>query len=509
MADFTPVGDKIIPVKGMSLSEIVGAANGINTYKQGKISLSLEEQKQKERKNVQQFLSNPENFQTEGRIDIDKLNSELPKIAPITAPDWIGKFTTLGRAQTDAIEAKQNLTQEQKGLIGQTFGILGRIGIPDKKTALTAFDLLKKQNPGNKDFDKLIDAYKTTWNELPEDTNFSQLAIAGANTLLKPDQQQAAFAPTAGTLNTGAAQYQTFTQPSIAGEPPRMGISNAPLANNQLPPNAREIPTGGYDVNNNPIVNSYDVNGKFIGQRAGTGTPSPSQLPGGGSDTNPVTPVNRLRPTETPETLKQANDIRTTASTSAAQVPIQTFNNNQIIKLADEAITGKGAGTLSNLTGGYAALNGLGIGGGNATALNQLGDYMAKQQVSLAQSAGIAGSDAGRALAAETVGSTEWTPKAIKKTARVNRALSTATQLFSQGVQKAVEKTNDPISARDFQNKWASTVDINAIRLMDAINNNDQGAIKEVVSQVGGPKSDGYKKLKNNIDQINKLTSGK
>lgn len=502
MADFTPVGDKIIPVKGMSLSEIVGAANGINTYKQGKISLSLEEQKQKERKNVQQFLSNPENFQTEGRIDIDKLNSELPKIAPITAPDWIGKFTTLGRAQTDAIEAKQNLTQEQKGLIGQTFGILGRIGIPDKKTALTAFDLLKKQNPGNKDFDKLIDAYKTTWNELPEDTNFSQLAIAGANTLLKPDQQQAAFAPTAGTLNTGAAQYQTFTQPSIAGEPPRMGISNAPLANNQLPPNAREVDTGRTDLNNNPIINVFDANGQLIGTRAGTGTPLPSQLPSGGVGTNPVTPVNRLPPGQTEKTLDAANESLKKSRDQALNIPNQIFNYNKIIDLSDKAFTGNGAKLLADVGATY----GLQWTSDNASNLKELGHYMSLQAKELAND--IGSTDASRALASDVSGSTDWTPQAIKNTARVNRALATQKLLFQQGAQAAYDKTQDIFSVTKFQNKWPSTVDINAIRLYDAQKNKDKEGFQQIVDQLGGKNSDGYKNVMENAKKIQKMLKG-
>ena len=65
-----------------------------------------------------------------------------------------------------------------------------------------------------------------------------------------------------------------------------------------------------------------------------------------------TTPVARMRPGETPQTLTQANEIRTNASNMAAQVPIQTFNNNQIIKLADDVATGRGANFVGALSGG-------------------------------------------------------------------------------------------------------------------------------------------------------------
>jgi hypothetical protein len=294
------------------------------------------------------------------------------------------------------------------------------------------------------------------------------------------------------------------------------------------------------DVNNNPIVNVFDANGRFVGQRAGTGTPGAGELPGaqmprpvstmpgapggpapgvqvGGPIAQPnvqgqpmppagvTTPVARLRPGETPQTAQAANDIRLNSMNAAQQVPLQTFNNNQIIKLADDVITGKGANFIGALTGGYA---GLPFTSDNATNLNQLGHYMALQTASLANSSGLGGTDAARGIAGEISGTTSWTAPAIKQTARVNRALSTATDLFNQGVQNSFGKSNDPFAARDFQNKWSQTVDINAVRLFDAIKNNDKEAIREVVKAAGGPNTPGYKRLTDNIGRMQQLIKG-
>jgi hypothetical protein len=229
--------------------------------------------------------------------------------------------------------------------------------------------------------------------------------------------------------------------------------------------------------------------------------PAPAMAAPGGPQ-----PVARLRPGETPETYKAAQNIRMASADAAAQVPMQTFNSNQIIKLADDVLTGKGAGMLANLTGGYAALPWT---ADNATNLNQLGHYMALQTASLAQSSGLGGTDAARGIAGQIAGTTDWTAPAIKQTARVNRALSTGTELFNRGVQNAFTASKgDAFSARDFQNKWSQTVDVNALRLYDAIRNNDKQGIQEIVSQVGGPKSTGYTNLKSKIAEMQRLVGG-
>ena len=578
MADLsvTPVATQIKPMPTMSLGEMVNLARGAQAYQQaeqvnpelaqqarqatqtGAISLSLEQQKERERQSITEFLKNPANFQTDGRVDINKLNEQIPRIAPLTGSDWMQKYTTLGQAQTQAIQAAQGLTQTQREMIASRLALLGRLNVNDKRAYMTELDLLVKENPNNPDLSKLVDSYKTTLDTVPEGANLPSLAISGANSLLNVQTQQQLFAPQAGTISSGAATFPTTTTPSAAGGAPSIQVGTAPLVTAQLPPTSREVFSGQYDQNNQPIVNVYSAEGRFLGQRSAGETPGAGQLPGAAMPTptgaptggmvpsgaptggfqlvappmssnvqgRPLppqgqpqpgysapplpgtTPVARIRPGETPQTVAEGNQIRSVAANAAAQVPNQTFNNNEIIKLADEALTGRGAGTLANLTGGYAVFNAVGLGGGNATALNQLGHYMSLQTASLAQSSGLAGTDAARNIAAESTGTINWTPQAIQKTARVNRAMSTATDLFNQGVQNEFNRTKDPLSARDFQNKWSQTADINAIRLFDAMRNNDKDAIREVVTAAGGPNSPGYKRLVDNIGAMQKLIKG-
>ena len=541
--NITPVATQLKPPQTMSLADMINVGRG-------GIALKKEKQADTERVGLQDFFSNPENFQTDGNIDMSKVNAAIPKIAPLTGRDVLKNVADLSTAQTQANKAKQNLTQEQKGLVGQTFNILGKAGVNNKDTYLKALDDLVATNPDNKDLGRLADSYKTIWNKMPEGTNFAQLAISGAQTLMPITSQETQFGPQPGTLNTGAQILPTVTRPSVAGQAPSIQVGQTPLATNQLAPSARYVPTGRVDMNNNPTALAYGPNGEMLGEVVIPAGANPAMQPGGAAanqmptgvqgggvmpqnniqapvQTQPVAPPAavqnqplpaaaapanapvRMPAGENAATLEVAQNLRTTVRNAAAQAPVQQFNNNQIIKLADDVITGRGANFIGSLTGGYA---GLPFTSDNATNLNQLGHYMAMQTASLSQSSGLGGTDAGRAIAGQISGTTEWTAPAIKQTARVNRALTTGTELFNQGVENNFNRTKNPFSATEFQQRWTQTLGadgINAIRLYDAMRNSDKEAIREVVTQAGGPNSPGYKNLVRKIGDMQKLVGSK
>ena len=522
------------------------AADLINIGRTG-IALQKENQANTERVATQEFFSNPENFQTDGNIDMSKVNAAIPKLAPLTGRDIMKNMADLSTAQTQANKAKMGLTQDQKALVGQTFNILGKAGVNNKDTYLKALDDLVATNPDNKDLGRLADSYKTIWNKMPEGTNWSQLAVTGAQTLLPVSTQETNYNPQPGTLNTGAQILPTNTRPSVAGQAPSIQVGQTPLATNQLGPGSRYVATGRVDMNNNPTALAYGPNGEMLGEVVIPAGANAAQQPGGaaanampgqtGVQGGGVLPQNNIQapgapmprpavtaqpamPTNAPArmpagenatTLEAATNLRLNTRQIAQQVPVQQFNSNQIIKLADDVISGKGSSTIANLTGGYAGLNGLGIGGDNATNLQQLGHYMALQTQALSAGTGLANTDAGRSIAGQMAGTTEWTPQAIKQTARVNRALSTGTELFAQGVDNAFNRTKNPFAAAEFQQRWSSALGndgINAIRLYDAIRSKDNEAIKEVVTQAGGANSPGYQSLVNKIGQMQKLIGG-
>ena len=562
MADLsvTPVAASVKPPQVTSLADMVNLARGAQAFRQaeemnpmlllqqqnvvtqgqqevkrGAITLGQAEQADKERLAVQNLMAtNPNAIMTNGMFDPAKLNDVIPKLAPYTGSEYITKFSTLGKAQNELMDSSTKLSQGDKAVIAGPLGVLGRSGVADPKVYLGELDYLAKQHEGNPNMLRLIKAQRDIISQLPPGEHVAQGAIRASESLLAPTQQREAFTPQAGTINTGASILPTTVQPSVGGSKPTISVGGTPLAQVQVGPGQRMEATGEKDMNNNPIYQVKDVNGQVIGTVVVPAGVPQSWLPGGGGQPVPapapapapgqakpppaanrtsnvpvvVAPTNapvRLPPGETSDTLTAAQNIRLNANRGAAEVPLQQFNSNQIIKLADDVITGKGAGLLSSLSGGYAAIPWT---SDQATNLNQLGHYMSLQTASLAKTAGLSGTDAANRLAGEMSGTTEWTAPAIKQTARVNRALSTGTELFNMGVENAFKRTNNPFSAREFQNKWAATTDINAIRLYDALKNNDKEAIAEVVRQAGGQNSAGYKALVNKIGQMNALIKG-
>jgi hypothetical protein len=149
------------------------------------IALGVEEQKDLERTNMQTFFADPNNFQTNGRIDLDKINAAVPKIAPLTGEQYISKYTTLGTAQTQAIDAKQKLTKDQRAMIPQRFSVLARAGAQDKNQYINEMMLMKQENPDNPDFQRLLDSYIALWmTEMQSGPDLPGKALAGAATLL-------------------------------------------------------------------------------------------------------------------------------------------------------------------------------------------------------------------------------------------------------------------------------------------------------------------------------------
>jgi len=531
MADFSMNVNYAKP-QTTSLGDMVNMASGIQNYQQAQQlnPLALEKaqienqvlrQKNDERLKLQEFTSNPENWQTNGRIDMDKINKVIPKIAPLTGSDVISSLSGLHKNQTDADKGKQDLTQSERTLIGNVDHSLGLMGINDPKQVVKAYQGLITNNPDNSALQRMVNARIKMLNNAEAGPHITKDLLAESASLLSIPEQRSQFAPKVGLTSTGSELKETITTPmSPTGQAPniRMTGRSEPLT---MAPGSQYVPTGKTDQNNNPTALQYDPSGRLLGEvtiPAGVGgAPQQGAMPqqGGGmpqpqvnAPQAPAMPSNapvRMRPGENADTLQNAQAIRTRAMASAANVPNQQFNSNQIIKIADDVISGKGAGAIANLTGGYAALP---FGGDNATNLQQLGHYMALQTAELSKSSGLSGTDAANQIAGQIAGTTDWTAPAIKQTARVNRALSTATSLFNQGVENEFAKTKDPFSARDFQNKWGQIADVNAIRLYDAMKNNDKDGMKEVVNAVGGPDSTGYKNLLTKIKFMSTLVKG-
>lgn len=230
MADFNiqPVATQIKPMPTMSLGDMLNIARGAQAYQQAQqmnpialqkaqIEIGVQEQANIERKNMQTFFSDPNNFQTDGRMDIDKINAAIPKIAPLTGSDYMKKFSDLSTAQTQALSASQNLTQSQRQMIASGMTVLGRAGVQDPEQYIKMMDDLVQQNPNNPDLKRLTDSYKVFAQNLPKGPQLPDLAIKEAQKLLGVSSLESAFAPTISVTPEG--RTVTTERAPGAGQP--------------------------------------------------------------------------------------------------------------------------------------------------------------------------------------------------------------------------------------------------------------------------------------------------
>ena len=546
MADFGIKPDIALGVKGptvMSLGDMLNVARGAQMYQREQelfplqiqqqrnitrtsdIDLTVAEQKDKERIAVQRFLTDPTNFQTNGRIDINKLNQTIPLMAPLTGREVINNLTTLATAQTQSDEAKTKMTTGMREIVGSRLGVLGRMGVTKRAAYEAELDLLAEQYKDNEQVKSLVSSYKAQLKAVGEDDpSLPQIAIRETQSLLKPTEQETALAPKVSLTSTGGALTPTVTTPSVGGVTPKIEASGKPIPLT-VGPNFLEQPTGRVDAANVPTAYRFSPEGRLLGEfpiteaparggapmggapatAAPTATPTATPTPTAGpvqSQMNQALQLRRIPAGETPETMRNLQDIRSKSNEAAKGVQNQTFNSNEIIKLADQATTGRGAEMLANLSGGYAAIP---FGGDMATNLQQLGHYMSLQTRDLSSASGM-NTDAGRAIAAEASGTKEWTPQAIKATARVNRALALATQMYNNGLEGAIAKSNgDIFAARKYTNDWSNKLDIKALKLYDAFVNQDTEGLAQSARELGGKDSAAYKKAKTKIDELKRM----
>jgi len=472
MADFTPVALGIKPPQGMSLGEMLNFAQNAQQYQQAQQMNPLQLQKAQEEVKQAQFGTS--NAQLENMLK--HTSNTVQGLQSLMGDKDLTADKIKGFASEYVANAKSPETALKQVLMG----------LPEKgsQSELRAF-LAKK-------------------------------LAAAAGTQVQLEKMY----PSASMLNTGNQQLpvqmgnQALTG-ITPGTPQGLGIQS------QLGPSQLMEPTGRTDPAGNPTAYVKDSSGNILGeviipagvqQPQGVGQPRVPQGGGQPQAGNPAASSNApLRmPFENPETVAAARNIQLNANKAASNVQTSQFNNNKIVELADKALVGAAAETLSKLGGGYAIAPWT----SDATQNRQiLGHQLALETATLASGAGL-GTDAARGLAEKMSGTTDWTPEAIKSTARMNRALTTGTDMFNRGVNAAVQAAgNNPIAARDFQNKWGTQEQlVPTLQFVDAMRNakSDPAGAKAVVDSLGGYGSDGYKQMLQRAGKLNELiTKGK
>jgi hypothetical protein len=177
MADFniTPVAGQIKPVQGASLGDMINIARGAQQYQQaaqvnplelqqkqqatrtGEIALSVEEQKDKERINMQRVMTDPSLYSTDGKYDPTKAAKIATQVAPLTGLAYLKDMAnSFGAQETFKTSATGAESSAMDFANKQVNAVAGRLTPLINNPLIIAAE----QNPNFADKDKLTNILK-------------------------------------------------------------------------------------------------------------------------------------------------------------------------------------------------------------------------------------------------------------------------------------------------------------------------------------------------------------
>ena len=344
--------------------------------------------------------------------------------------------------------------------------------------------------------------------------------------LMDEDPKQAIQMIRNGVQQAGSNTEQ-FTQANRAPTPVSTGQGTQFVPTSQYQgAQQNQFVQGQIPIGTKQVAQPGDASGLPPGTEFLVGPQGPQpvgyQVPGGQGGVTPAqmnSPANAQKPLVTglgPSTttnLEAGTVLVNKAREAASLVPTGQFNANQIIKLANKTNVGQGSQIISSLQGQNAFVPS-GSWTGSADNYNQLGHYLAQQTALLAKNPAVGGvlsnTVAGQQLAGQLAGTEQWTEGAIKNTSRVNRALLDAMGMYAKGLKKSQDISNgNPLKAIEYQDKWNNTLDIDAVRLIDAFKNrqDDPEGFEKIVKEFGGADSLKFKKALKQKNDVQDLVS--
>jgi len=424
---------------------------------------------------VQSFFKNPQNWQNDqGEIDVDKINSALPVLAPLTGNEYAAKYNTLAKNNTEAKDAKLSFDQKERNVVASVYSALGYAGVTDPRVYMDKLNNLKTQFPDSRNIHRYADAAISNLqigaqaSQGKPNPSLPKTAIQSANEMLSLTEQQTRFAPSAALTTVGGQTAVTTTTPSTTGNKPVVevaplggGSSNAPT-----PAQTKEQkPTKQL-----PKLIPEDESLKYTPQTSG------------------ITNTNKFQDAA----YERGNEIIKTANaTLQGQANLQ--ENIRKVEKHIQVASGSKAGQLYEKTKQYLLSN---------ADLDTLKKSIAQVQARNAELMGLNRSDAAQQLNEKLSGNENIDPKALQGIMEQVKAESKAAEMFTKGINKYVEMRGDingKIQADRFKSKWSEHYDPRIFQVFNISESNIPEAeknkrISEITSKMTPKEFDKYKK---------------
>ena len=413
---------------GMSLSELMKAGMYGAEMDVLNRQAAVAREKEKELPIAQGFIQGPDSKDANGNWDLDKVNTILPTIAPITGPDFAQKITQGVKNHIEATDAKVKLGNTARGYMASLYGSHAQAGTQDPKEVATSMINLAERVPELRPY---IEPALRNLQNVPPGPKFTQGLFQARNEFMTPVEQITALAPKAGMANIGGADRAVVTQPSVRGEQPTItptGFGGQPLGGGSTTPTTTPGATGGATSGRLPqLINYGDL--KYSGE---------PELMNLNTAQKEAREVGQKMVNDAPYNLKAAIDIQ------------------QPIRQVEEFLNSASGSKL------YQSLQAAGKWAAGNAEYDKLVKNIAQVQARNAEVMGLAKTDHMQELNAKLSGSEKIDAKALASVMQQVKADAVAAEKYNRGLQKFVEKNGDingQILAKKFQSAWAENYD--------------------------------------------------
>jgi hypothetical protein len=474
-----PLGVKA-PDQMQNLSSLLSVAKGAQDVQSGGIALQ-------EKQGLQQYMSNPSNFtDKDGNVDFNAAMQGVMKVAPTTGLPIVQNLLTAQKQHVEATSSLNKLGDDNRTRVANVLATIRPDS--DPKLVYQSLDALGKAYGGK--IDPWVTLAKQGYDSaVPKgpDAVADYLAKASRSVLPQTTQQEM-NTPQGPMLSNGQQTVQVNTRPGVQGV--AQGAPVQGTAVQQLLPVGQQDRTFA-DSQGNMNVEHRDAFGNVVGSRplqgAGPAAPGPFTLP----------------PGETRESMSSLQDQRTAAHAAANTAPQMHDINRSIISEVNKGSvdTGRYGAFWRDISSRFPGFKPEG-----ATDYDILGKMLERSALTAAQSMGPH-TNAGLEASIKANGSLAYTPAAIKKIAHLNDAIVSGSEMYRDGLEKAIGTSpNNVFSKREFDAKWAKVATPQALRLKNAVDNGDKDEIKSISEEVGGRNSEGAKKLHKQLTELIQLS---
>ena len=463
---------------GMSLADIMKAgAYGAEMDVLNR-QAQVAREKEKELPVVQGFIADPANKNERGEWDLDKVNTILPTIAPITGAEYAKRITDGVANHAAATEAKMKLSNTARGFMASLYGSYAQGGSQDPREVANGMMKLGDQMPELRPY---IEPALRNLQNVPPGPKFTEALYKARDEFMTPVEQIAAFAPKAGMANIGGADRAVVTQPSVRGAQPTItptGFGGQPLGGGTTTPTTPGT-TGGTTSGRLPqLINYGDL--KYKGE---------PELMNLNTAQKEAREVGQKMVNEAPYNLKAAKDI---------QQPIR--------KVEEFINSASGSKAYQAIQAGMKTITG-------NSDVDSLIKNIAQVQARNAEVMGLAKTDHMQELNAKLSGSEKIDPKSLAGIMQQVKADAVAAEKYNVGLQKFVEKNGDingQILAKKFQAAWADNYDPRIFQRQNI--ENSQLSEREKDARIreldAGMSKEEFKQLENKAKILHRLEKG-